>query len=106
KALPSSSFSDNKLISYLGRANYHYANKYYVTLTARYDGSSRFGINNKFAFFPSGALAWAVSEEDFLKDNPTVSNLKLRASYGFSGNQAIANYQTLANLSSVDIAFN
>ncbi|WP_262250301.1 SusC/RagA family TonB-linked outer membrane protein [Parapedobacter soli] len=106
KALPSSSFSDNKLISYLGRANYHYANKYYVTLTARYDGSSRFGANNKFAFFPSGALAWAVSEEDFLKDNPTVSNLKLRASYGLSGNQAIASYQTLANLASVDVAFN
>src|SRR5699024_6970555 len=59
KALPSSSFGDSKLISYLGRANYHYANKYYVTLTARYDGSSRFGANNKFAFFPSGAVAWA-----------------------------------------------
>jgi len=106
KAQPSSSFGDNKLVSYLGRANYHYNNKYYVTLTARYDGSSRFGANNKFAFFPSGALAWAVSEEDFLKDSEAISNLKLRTSFGFSGNQAIANYQTLANLTSVDIALN
>lgn len=106
KAQPSTSFGDNKLISYLGRVNYHYNRKYYVTLTARYDGSSRFGANNKFAFFPSGALAWAVSEEDFLKDSEAISNLKLRTSFGFSGNQAIANYQTLANLSSVDIALN
>jgi len=106
KALPSTSFNDNKLISYLGRANYHYNNKYYATFTARYDGSSRFGANNKFAFFPSGALAWAISEEDFLKGSEAVSNLKLRVSYGLSGNQAIANYQTLANLASVDVAFN
>ncbi len=106
KALPSTSFGDNKLVSYLGRANYNFDSKYYVTLTGRYDGSSRFGANNKFAFFPSGALAWAVSEEDFLKDSEAVSNLKLRVSYGFSGNQAISNYQTLANLSAVDVAFN
>lgn len=106
KALPSTSFGDNKLISYLGRANYHYDSRYYITLTGRYDGSSRFGANNKFAFFPSGALAWAISEEDFLKDSEAISNLKLRVSYGFAGNQAISNYQTLANLSAVDIAFN
>ncbi|MEX2592940.1 MAG: TonB-dependent receptor [Anditalea sp.] len=103
KALPSTSYSDNKLLSYFGRVNYDYLNKYYITLTGRYDGSSRFGATNKFAFFPSAALAWTVSEENFLKNNNTVSYLKLRASYGTSGNQAIGNYQTLANLNNVNV---
>ncbi|WP_222439156.1 TonB-dependent receptor [Echinicola salinicaeni] len=103
KALPSSSFTDNKLMSYYGRFNYVYANKYYVTLTGRYDGSSRFSANNKYAFFPSGAVAWTLSEEEFLKSSDAISYLKLRASYGASGNQAIGNYQTLANLSSRDV---
>ncbi|GAB3650174.1 TonB-dependent receptor [Echinicola sediminis] len=103
KALPSSSFTDNKLMSYYGRFNYVYNNKYYVTLTGRYDGSSRFSANNKYAFFPSGAVAWTLSEEEFLKNSYAVSYLKLRASYGASGNQAISNYQTLANLSSRDV---
>jgi TonB-linked SusC/RagA family outer membrane protein len=71
-----------------------------LTLTGRADGSSRFGENNKFAFFPSAALAWRVSEEDFLKTNPIISNLKVRTSYGLTGNAEIPNYQSLATLSS------
>jgi len=105
KALPSTSYLDNRLISYLGRINYNYGGKYFATLTGRYDGSSRFGADNKFAFFPSAAAAWSISQEDFLKDNPALSNLKLRLSYGASGNQAISSYQTLANLSSTDVTF-
>lgn len=105
KALPSTSYRDNKLLSYLGRANYSYDNRYFVTLTGRYDGSSRFGAKNKFAFFPSAALAWNVSQEQFLKDNGTLSLLKIRTSYGKSGNQAINNYQTLANISNTDVIF-
>ncbi|WP_266368290.1 SusC/RagA family TonB-linked outer membrane protein [Tellurirhabdus rosea] len=86
--------------SYFGRANYGYKDKYLVTVTGRADGSSRFGDNHKFAFFPSAALAWRVSEEDFLKSNSLISNLKLRASYGLTGNSEIPTYQSLATLSS------
>lgn len=105
KALPSSRYGDNRLLSYLGRINYSYQGKYFATFTGRYDGSSRFGSNNKFAFFPSVAAAWTISEESFLKDNATLSDLKLRLSYGASGNQGISNYQTLANLSNTDVVF-
>jgi len=86
--------------SYFGRVNYGFKNKYLATLTARADGSSRFGENNKFALFPSGALAWRVSEEDFLKGNATISNLKLRTSYGITGNSEIPSYSSLSLLSS------
>ncbi len=86
--------------SYFGRVNYSLNNKYLFTLTGRADGSSRFGENDKFAFFPSGAVAWKVSEEEFLKGNSVVSNLKLRASYGLTGNSEIPSYSSLSLLSS------
>jgi TonB-linked SusC/RagA family outer membrane protein len=86
--------------SYFGRVNYSLNNKYLFTLTGRADGSSRFGENDKFAFFPSGAVAWKVSEEDFLKGNTVISNLKLRASYGLTGNSEIPSYSSLSLLSS------
>ena len=86
--------------SYFGRVNYGLMNKYLATVTARADGSSRFGENNKFALFPSGALAWRVSEEDFLKGSSTISNLKLRTSYGITGNSEIPSYSSLSLLSS------
>lgn len=105
-ARPSTGYSDHKLISYLARANYTYANKYLLTLTGRYDGSSKFGENNKYAFFPSGAIGWRISEENFMADVNAVSNLKLRASYGLSGNQAIGPYQTHARLQNVNVVFN
>lgn len=92
-----SSFAFN---SYFGRINYTLNNKYLVTFTGRSDGSSKFGENHKFAFFPSGALAWRLSEEDFLKGNPVISNLKLRASYGLTGNSEIPAYSSLSLLSS------
>lgn len=92
-----SSFAFN---SYFGRVNYTLNNKYLVTFTGRSDGSSKFGENHKFAFFPSGAVAWRVSEEDFLKGNSLISNLKLRASYGLTGNSEIPAYSSLSLLSS------
>lgn len=104
--LPSTDYSDSKLVSYIGRVNYNFNEKYYVTLTGRYDGSSRFSEDKKFAFFPSGALAWRISEESFMKPLSAVSTLKLRATYGLSGNQAINNYQTLARLSNTNVVFN
>ncbi len=100
-----SGFSDNKLISYLGRVNYTFDGKYLVTFTGRYDGSSKFSTNHKYAFFPSGAVGWKISEEAFMQDVRAISNLKLRASYGISGNQAISPYQTLGQLVTTNVTF-
>lgn len=86
--------------SYFGRVNYSFRNRYLFTATGRADGSSKFGENHKFAFFPSAALAWRVSEENFLKGNPIISNLKVRTSYGLTGNSEIPPYSSLALLSS------
>jgi hypothetical protein len=78
------------------RFNYSFKNKYLITATVRADGSSRFAENEKWGYFPSAALGWRISEEGFLKDNATLSNLKLRASWGETGSQAIAPYQSLS----------
>jgi len=86
--------------SYFGRVNYSLKDKYLLTVTARTDGSSRFGENHKYALFPSAALAWRVSEESFLKQSNLISNLKLRASFGVTGNSEIPSYSSLAVLSS------
>ena len=86
--------------SYFGRLNYTLLEKYLFTVTGRADGSSKFGDNHKFAFFPSAALAWKVSDEEFLKNNPIISNLKLRTSYGLTGNSEIPPYSSLSLLSS------
>ncbi|MEO6915897.1 MAG: TonB-dependent receptor [Chitinophagaceae bacterium] len=86
--------------SYFGRVNYGYKDKYLLTVTGRVDGSSRFGENNKYSLFPSAALAWKVSEEDFLKNSSVISNLKLRTSYGLTGNSEIPSYSSLSLLSS------
>ena len=75
------------LSSYYFRANYGYDNRYLFTLTGRADGSSCFGADNRFGFFPSGSVAWRASQEEFLKDSQTISDLKFRASYGITGNQ-------------------
>ena len=93
-----SSVSDAALLSYLGRAQYTIADKYFLTVNGRYDGSSRFGANNKWAFFPSAAFAWRLSDEGFMKSVPLFSDLKLRLSYGTAGNQAITPYQSLSSL--------
>ena len=84
--------------SYFLRVAYSYANKYMATLTGRYDGSSRFGSNNKYAFFPSLGLGWTVSEEDFMKDASFIDRLKLHTSYGVTGNTEIGTYRSLATL--------
>ncbi|TDB59110.1 TonB-dependent receptor [Arundinibacter roseus] len=79
----------NELQSFFSRVNYQYKDKYLVTATVRADGSSKFGANNKYGVFPSFALGWRLSEEDFLKTSSAVSNLKLRAGWGQTGNQEI-----------------
>ncbi|GAB4010703.1 TonB-dependent receptor [Spirosoma migulaei] len=97
---PSSGASDWRLISYLARINYGFDDRFLLTLTGRRDGSSRFGPNEKFGFFPSGALAWKLANEKWIKSLPAISDAKLRLSYGLSGNQEIGNYRYLANISS------
>lgn len=97
--LPASSASAWTLQSFLGRINYNFDRKYYLTLTARADGSSRFGKNNKWGYFPSAALAWNLSNESFLEKWTFVNNLKLRLSAGITGNQEIGQFQSLATLS-------
>jgi len=101
----SSEFENSALLSYMARINYAYANKYLLTLTGRTDGYSAFGINNKWAFFPSAAVAWVISEEDFFKDNNTFDLLKLRFSYGENGNQASSPYQTFDRLTQLNYVY-
>lgn len=96
---PVTSVSDWSLLSYIGRINYGFNDKYLLTLTGRADGSSKFGKNNKYGFFPSGSIAWKLSEEEFIKDISFFDELKLRLSYGKIGNQEINSYQSLAGLS-------
>ncbi|AEL27887.1 SusC/RagA family TonB-linked outer membrane protein [Cyclobacterium marinum] len=82
------------LLSFMGRLNYDYQGKYLMTATLRADGSSRFGKNNRFGYFPSVALGWNIGDERFLQESTVLDQLKLRISYGAIGNQGIAPYQT------------
>lgn len=91
-----SRFSESEIESVFGRVNFDWANKYLLTATVRRDGASNFAANNKYATFPSVAFGWKISNEGFLADNSTLSNLKLRTSFGLTGNQAIGPYQSLA----------
>ncbi|GAB3705845.1 TonB-dependent receptor [Spirosoma flavus] len=91
-----SSQSQYRFLSYFARANYKLADRYLVGLSARVDGSSRFGRNSRYGFFPAVSAGWVLTEEDFLKNNNAVSFLKLRASYGRTGNAEIL---TASNLS-------
>ncbi|WP_379022619.1 TonB-dependent receptor [Parapedobacter deserti] len=89
-----SSRSRNRLNSFLGRVNYRFNDKYLVTASLRADGTSRFAADNKYAFFPSMAVAWRISEEAFLQQQSLLSDLKLRAGFGRLGNQGINNFET------------
>jgi len=95
---PGSGVTQSAILSYLGRATYNIHDKYLFTLTARRDGSSVFGVNHKWALFPSGAFAWRLSDEGFLRHQSIIDDLKLRVSYGQVGNQAVGPYQSLSAL--------
>ena len=83
--------SGYSLVSFFGKANYNYANKYMASFTIRRDGSSRFGKNNRYATFPSVSLGWRINQENFLKKASWIDDLKIRASWGQTGNQEIDN---------------
>ncbi|MGB4576898.1 MAG: TonB-dependent receptor [Paludibacter sp.] len=90
--------SEHSMISYLSRINYVYDNKYLFSAAFRTDGSSRFGKDNKWGMFPSLSVGWRMSEEAFMKDFDTIDDLKLRASFGISGNNRIGNYSAIGLL--------
>jgi TonB-linked SusC/RagA family outer membrane protein len=94
------------LASYLGRLNYTLANRYLFTVTGREDGSSRFGADHQWGFFPSAAVGWRVSDEPFMANFSKVELLKFRASYGLAGNPSIRPYQSMAHLLSQQYTFN
>lgn len=104
---PSASSSANAygLNSYFARVNYGFKSKYLLTATARLDGSSKFGKSNRYAFFPSVGAAWRISEEAFLKPVTAVSNLKLRASYGLTGNSETDAYASQGSLGNYTTVF-
>lgn len=91
--------ASTKIISFLGRVNYTFKDRYLLTASFRADGSSRFGSNNRFGYFPSAALAWKMQEEPFLKTADFIDELKFRVSYGVIGNQSIANYLYITTFS-------
>ena len=95
----SSGFTKTNLMSYLARANYVYKDKYFVTASIRFDGSSKLAEGNKWGSFPSAAVAWRVSGEEFMKSLSWLSNLKLRLSYGQTGNDNVSAYQTQGSIS-------
>ena len=97
-----SQLSESSLVSYLARLNYIFKSRYYLTASIRTDGSSRFGSENKYGVFPSVALAWRISEESFLENVNFLDNLKLRVSYGQTGNNNIGDYAALATTGNVN----
>ncbi|MCC3157321.1 TonB-dependent receptor [Hymenobacter sp. 15J16-1T3B] len=96
-----SSLSEFSFISFFGRLNYAFKNKYLVSGSVRRDGSSRFGSDNRYGTFGAGSLGWVVSEEGFLQDNKVLNFLKLRASYGVTGNAEIGNYSSRSLYSAI-----
>lgn len=94
------------LISYLGRLNYNFKEKYLISAALRSDGSSRFGSDNRWSVFPSVSAGWRISKEHFFPQDGFISDLKLRASYGFAGNNNIGNYTYIPSIASADYVFN
>lgn len=88
----------NRLVSFLSRVNYSYKDKYLVTASFRSDGSSKFAPGNKWSYFPSGSVAWRLTREDFMKNLPVITDAKLRASYGITGNNRVSDFAYLATL--------
>lgn len=93
-----SSYSQWRLNSYMGRVNYGYKDRYLLTASGRFDGSSRLAEGHKYAFFPSAAFAWRITEEPFMKKAQWLDNLKLRLGFGETGNTSINPYETLGSL--------
>lgn len=96
---------ESVLKSWLARANYSYKGRYNLTVSARADGSSRFGAESRWGYFPSAGFSWNITEEKFAKNIKGINDIKLRLSAGTTGNQEIANYLSLASIGSINYAF-
>ena len=94
----SSAEGQNRLASFLGRVNYNYKSKYLFTITMRADGSSKFKPENRWGYFPSAAVGWKIKEENFLKNSQVISNAKVRASYGITGNNRVGDFDFLPSV--------
>ncbi len=103
--IPGTYYIKSTLLSYLGRMNYGYDNKYLATISFRADGSSKYSSGTKWGYFPSAALAWRISNEEFLKESSVISDMKLRIGWGYTGSQAINPYATLNQLLSSKTVF-
>ncbi len=106
RSIVSSGYNGFQIASFFGRINYDYKDKYLLTLVGRTDGSSVFAPGNKYNFYPSVAAAWNINEEEFMQNQSLFSNLKLRASWGLSGNQAIGPYRTFGVLTEANTTLN
>ena len=104
--LPKNNIAKDNLMSFLGRVAYSYNNKYLLTASIRADGSSKFGNENKWGYFPSVALGWTLSEESIIKNMNIFDNFKLRASYGVTGNNQIPAYSSIGLLGAANYVFN
>ncbi len=103
---PTNIYHDESMMSYLGRLGYNFNGKYLLTASIRADGSSKFGENNKWGYFPSAGVGWLASEEGFIKRLKTFDLLKIRLAYGITGNNQIPKYQSRAMLSTEKYVFN
>ena len=101
----STGMSENQLASYMARINYAYNDRYLLTVSGRYDGSSVLADGHKWSFFPSAALGWRIDQEDFMKDISWINQLKLRFGLGTTGNSAVSAYSTLGNIQSFYVPF-
>lgn len=101
-----SGISERQLTSYMVRLNYGFNERYLLTVTGRWDGASQLAPGHKWDFFPSASLAWRINQEDFMKDISWISNFKLRAGIGVTGNSAVAPYKTKGDISSIMLPFN
>lgn len=103
---PTLAYDHNNMASWIGRATYSYDNRYVLNASVRVDGSSKFGCNNKFGTFPALSAAWRANEEAFLKEVDWLSNLRLRASFGMTGNNQIPSFQSLSLMQSNKVVLN
>lgn len=103
---PQYTYDSNKMLSYIARATYSYENKYILNASVRIDGSSKFGANHKYGTFPAVSAAWRMSQEEFIRNIEFISNLRLRASFGMTGNNQIPSFQSLSQLSSNKVVMN
>ncbi|MCD7935797.1 MAG: TonB-dependent receptor [Tannerellaceae bacterium] len=103
---PKYTYDANQTLSYITRATYSFNQRYVLNASLRVDGSSKFGVNNKYGYFPAVSLAWRASEEEFIKQFDFISNLRVRTSFGMTGNNQIPSYQSLAQLANNKVVMN